>query len=129
MQKNEAFSYFSLLKLIYSFLLSPLLTYSNDSLNTHWQTLLVPPSFHSQWNHNMKAERRWVGCPMSSSLSVEKDPIGPGLEISSTSLTFHYFGACIFHFSHLLFLSAAHFLLPFLSSCTENSLLFLSKFC
>lgn len=46
-------------------------------------------------------------------LSVEKDPTGPGF-ISSSGLSSHYFGVCIFHFSHLLFLSLDHFLLPFL---------------
>lgn len=50
---------------------------------------------------------------MSCVLAVEKDPTCPGF-ISTSGLSFHYFGACIFHFSHLLFLSLAHFLLPFL---------------
>ena len=50
---------------------------------------------------------------MSSVLAVEKDPTGPGF-ISSSGLSFHHFGACVFHFSHLLFLFLTHFLLPFL---------------
>ena len=51
---------------------------------------------------------------------MEKDPTGPGF-ISSSGLSFHYFGACIFHFSHLLFLFLAHVLLPLLS-LAQNTL-------
>lgn len=117
--------YFSFLKLVIFNCHYSLSYHSNDRFNSRWQTSVARPLTPGE---TMNWKRRGDGPgPATRQRTRGPDPAwgAPAQAWSSTILELESFTPASFY----LYLPASYFLLRFLSSCTEKSPFFFSKFC